>query len=90
LPGPPLLRASQGTAGPAGTAAGTRIMMWMWILADPERVTVMPAQGKAVKITVIRAAMSSVKVAAQGFPKELIIKAKAMHEGKAMQVEISQ
>ena len=59
-----------------------------WIPSDPEMVTVSPSQGDQVKIIVHRAGESKLKVAAQGFYKELVVKAK--YVGKAIQVEITQ
>ena len=59
-----------------------------WVSSDPEMVTVAPSQGDQVKITVHRAGESTLKVAAQGFSKELVVRAKYL--GKFIQVEISQ
>lgn len=59
-----------------------------WIPSDPEMVVVSPAQGDAVTITVKRAGESRLRVAAHGFSKELLIK--AMNEGNAIEVVISQ
>ena len=59
-----------------------------WIPADPEMVTVSPRLGKEVKITVQRAGQSKLKVTLRGFATELSIK--AMKQGHALQVEISQ
>jgi len=59
-----------------------------WIPSDPDMVTVTPAQGKEVKITVRRAGESSLKVAAPGFSRELFIKATL--QGSAIQVNITQ
>lgn len=59
-----------------------------WIAGDPEMVAVSPSQGSAVTITVKRAGETSLQVASQGVSKELAIK--AVHQGNAMQVEISQ
>src|SRR2546426_2924563 len=59
-----------------------------WIPSDPEMVTVSPSQGYQVKIIVHRAGESKLKVAAQGFYNELVVKAK--YVGKAIQVEITQ
>ncbi len=61
-----------------------------WIPEDPDMVAVSPSQGKEVKITVRRAGQSSLEVASQGVSKRLSIKATAIHEGKVLQVEISQ
>ena len=59
-----------------------------WIPSDPEMVTVTPAQGNEVKITVLRAGQSSLKVTAPGFSRELSIKATL--QGSAIQVDITQ
>lgn len=59
-----------------------------WIPAAPDMVAVWPGQGEMVKITVKRPGQSKLTVTAQGFSKELLIKAKAV--GKAIQLEISQ
>ncbi len=61
-----------------------------WTPSDPEMLEVSPTQGNAVKITVKRAGQSSVKVVSQGISRKLFIKATATHEGKVMQVEITQ
>ena len=59
-----------------------------WIPSDPEMVAVSPAEGDAVEIVVKRIGESTLKVAARGFDKELLIK--ATNKGNAIQVEISQ
>src|SRR6266852_7606029 len=59
-----------------------------WIPSDPEMVTVSPSQGDQVKITVHRAGECKLKVASQGFSKELVVKAKYLY--KSIQVEITQ
>jgi len=59
-----------------------------WIPADPKMVTVTPSQGNTVKIIVRHAGETSLKVAAPGFSKVLLIK--ATEKGSTMQVEISQ
>lgn len=59
-----------------------------WVSADPERVTVTPAQGNVVAITVHGAGESSVKVMAGGRTRELTIKAR--HVSGVLQVEITQ
>ena len=61
-----------------------------WTPADPDMVAVTPDQGSEVKITIKRAGQSTLEVASQGYSKMLSIKATAIHEGKALQVEISQ
>lgn len=59
-----------------------------WTPADPEMVTVTPGEGKDVKITVKRAGETTLEVAAQGFSKDLSIK--AIPKGGAIRVEITQ
>ncbi len=59
-----------------------------WIPADPEMVTVSPAEGSEVKITIQRAGESRVRVTSQGVSKDLAIK--AAYKGDAIQVEIGQ
>jgi len=59
-----------------------------WIPADPAMVTVSPDHGRQVKITVRRAGESKLKVMAQGYSRELSIKATVQSSG--IQVEISQ
>jgi FKBP-type peptidyl-prolyl cis-trans isomerase FklB len=59
-----------------------------WIPSDPEMVTVTPARGEQVKITVKRAGESKLKISAQGLSRELILK--ATYLGKSIQVEITQ
>ena len=59
-----------------------------WIPADPEMVEVTRGQGDDVQITVKRAGESKLKVIAQGFTKELAIK--AVDQGDAIAVEIAQ
>jgi FKBP-type peptidyl-prolyl cis-trans isomerase len=61
-----------------------------WIPSDPDMVTVSPGQGQEVKITVKRAGVSSLKVVSQGVSKALSVKATVTHEGKALQMEITQ
>lgn len=61
-----------------------------WKPEDPDMVAVSPVQGNEVKITVKRAGQSSLEVVSSGVIKKLSIKATAMHEGKALQVEITQ
>lgn len=57
-----------------------------WIPSDPEMVTVIPDQGREVKITVRRAGQSRLKVVTPGFSRELSIK--VTYQGNATQVEI--
>lgn len=59
-----------------------------WIPADPEMVTVVPAKGKDVKITVKRAGETKVTVAAAGVSRELAIK--AIRKDDTIRVEITQ
>ena len=59
-----------------------------WIPSDPEMVTVTPGQGNEVKITVLRAGQSSLKVTAPGLSRELSIKATL--QGSSIQVNITQ
>ncbi len=59
-----------------------------WTPTDPEMVTVAPASGKEVKITVKRAGESILKVASPGGSKELAIV--ATNQGDALRVDISQ
>jgi hypothetical protein len=59
-----------------------------WIPSDPEMVTVAPAQGDRVKITVKRAGESRLTLSSNGFSKDLKVKAK--YEGDAMQVDLVQ
>jgi len=61
-----------------------------WTPSDPDMVAVSPGQGKEVKITVKYAGQSSLEVASRGVTKKLSIKATAIHEGKVLQVEITQ
>ena len=46
-----------------------------WTPSDPEIVTVSPSQGDQVKITVHKPGESHLKITAQGFSKELVVKA---------------
>lgn len=59
-----------------------------WIPADPEMVTVSPAEGHEVKITVKRVGESVLKVTSAGVSTDLAIKATG--QGNALQVEIAQ
>jgi len=58
-----------------------------WIPSDPEMVTVSPSQGDHVKITVHKAGESQLKITAQGFSKELVVKATSA--GKALVFQIT-
>jgi len=58
-----------------------------WVPADPDMVTVTPGQRNEVKITVRRDGQSSLKIAAAGFSRELLIM--ATYQGNAIQVNIS-
>ena len=70
-------------------AEGRRVAITpKWIPADPEMVTVLPNQGKEVKIIVKRPGQTSLQVVLQEITKELLIN--AMDKGNAMQVEIFQ
>jgi hypothetical protein len=59
-----------------------------WIPADPGMVEVTRGQGDDVQITVKRAGESKLMVVAQGFTKELLVK--AVDQGEAIAVEIVQ
>ena len=59
-----------------------------WLATDPGMVTVSPAQGSRVTITVSRPGQSSVRVSSAQASKELVIK--AILQGNALQVEIGQ
>lgn len=59
-----------------------------WTPEDPGMVTVTPAQGDEVRITVKREGQSRLKVVSPGVSRELLIK--ATHQGDTIQVEISQ
>jgi hypothetical protein len=70
-------------------AAGKSVQISpLWIPADPDMVTVSPAQGSAVKITVQHAGETSLEVASQGFSKRLPIH--AVEYGETILVELSQ
>ena len=58
-----------------------------WIPSDPEMVTVSPGEGDHVKITVHKTGESRLKITAQGFSKELVVKATSA--GKFIVFEIS-
>lgn len=59
-----------------------------WIPSDPGMVTISPAEGNEVKISVKRAGESRVQVTSGGISKELSIK--AANQNNVMQVEIAQ
>lgn len=59
-----------------------------WASADPDMVTVSPAEGSQVEITVRRAGASSLRVTAGAIAKGLAITAK--YEAGGIQVEIAQ
>jgi hypothetical protein len=59
-----------------------------WVPADPQILTVSPAQGDHVKITVKRAGQTSLQVTADGITRQLLITATG--NDTAMRVEISQ
>jgi hypothetical protein len=68
-------------------AAGKRTKISAeWSASDPEMVTVSPAQGDDVNITVHRAGESKLRIVYQGLSKELVIRAK--YVGKFMLFEI--
>jgi FKBP-type peptidyl-prolyl cis-trans isomerase len=67
---------------------GLRNISVKWTPSDPEMVTVSPSEGNEVKISVKRAGISTLKVAAPGVSKQLSIKATV--EGNAFRVEITQ
>src|SRR5882724_324896 len=59
-----------------------------WIPSDPKIVTVAPDQGSQVKILVKGAGESKLKVIAQGFSKDFLVKARYLRN--AIQVEITE
>jgi len=59
-----------------------------WIPSDPEMVTVSPSQGDHVKITVHKPGESQLRITAQGFSKELVVKANST--GKFIVFQITQ
>ena len=59
-----------------------------WSVSDANMITVSPARGERVKITVTRAGTSTVKIAAQGVVKELSVKATSSNN--VFQIEIVQ
>lgn len=61
-----------------------------WIPADPGMLTVTPAQGQTVKITVQHAGQTTLKVNAQSISKTLSVKADPVYQGKAIKIDISQ
>jgi hypothetical protein len=61
-----------------------------WMPSDPEMVTVSPGRGGQVTITVQRSGESTLAVVAHGMTRDLRIKATTVHEGQALQVQISQ
>jgi FKBP-type peptidyl-prolyl cis-trans isomerase FklB len=58
-----------------------------WVSSEPGVVTVSPLQGEQVTITVHRAGESRLHIRAEGFSKELIVRAK--QEGELMVLEIA-
>jgi hypothetical protein len=66
----------------------TMKIMPKWTPSDPGMVAVTPGEGSEVSITVKRAGKSTLNVAAAGVSKEVTIK--AIGEGNALQVEITQ
>lgn len=59
-----------------------------WTPSDPEMVTVSPSQGAHVRITVHKVGQSQLKIKAQGFSKDLVVKATSA--GKFLVFEITQ
>jgi len=59
-----------------------------WTPSDPEMVTVSPSQGDHVKITVHKTGESQLRITAQGFSKELVVKATSA--GRFIVFEITQ
>jgi FKBP-type peptidyl-prolyl cis-trans isomerase FklB len=59
-----------------------------WTPADPEVATVVPGQGKEVRITALRPGESSLQVSSQGVSRQLALK--AAYKGDVLHVEISQ
>jgi hypothetical protein len=62
----------------------------IWIAADPDTASVSPGRGRKVKISVKRAGQTSLEVVSPGGSKKMSIKAMVTHEGKSLQVEITQ
>jgi hypothetical protein len=61
----------------------------VWTATDPEMVVVTPTQGDQYRITAKHAGETKLKVSAQQVSTELLVKAKSMVGGKALQLEIS-
>jgi FKBP-type peptidyl-prolyl cis-trans isomerase len=59
-----------------------------WISSDPEMVTVTPSRGDDVKIKVLRAGESRLKITYQGMSRELVVK--AIYINKFISFEITQ
>jgi len=59
-----------------------------WTPSDPEMVTVSPSQGAHVRVTVHKVGQSQLKIRAQGFSKDLVVKATSA--GKFLVFEITQ
>jgi len=59
-----------------------------WIPSDPEMVTVSPNHGDHVKITVHKPGESQLKISAQGFSKELVVKANSAGKFLVFQIAV--
>jgi FKBP-type peptidyl-prolyl cis-trans isomerase FklB len=59
-----------------------------WVPSDTGMLTVSPIRGDQVKIKVLRAGESTLRVTALGYTKELLVRARYL--GNAIQVEIAQ
>jgi hypothetical protein len=59
-----------------------------WVPEDPEMVTVTPAEGKEVRIGVLRAGEGRLRLSADGVSRELTIK--AVRKGETLSIEITQ
>jgi len=71
-----------------GNAGTLSTINTAWEAADPDMIEVSPHQGMQVTITVKSAGQSSLTVSAQGFSKNLTIKAR--RSDNAMRVELIQ
>lgn len=58
-----------------------------WLVSDPDMVAIVPGEGNAVSITVMRPGESRLEVAAAGISREFLIRAKPGKD--ALQVDIS-
>lgn len=59
-----------------------------WIASDPEMITVSPSHGNAVKITVLRAGRTSLRVSSDGISRQMDVS--AAYQADSMKVEIAQ